>query len=120
MTVLILSDRPGMTPLVSRDASLRAERGGPALRSKTRVAANRVSSRVLGGAVVEAGAGGAHLADALLAHLHLQPGDQLGHRHRPEVAVDPVAHRHRAGGLLLVADHEHVRDLLDLRLADLV
>ena len=47
-------------------------------------------------------------------------GSKLAKRQRAQVAVDAVAHRHRAGRLFLFADHEHVGNLLQLGLADLV
>src|SRR5262249_38278807 len=63
--------------------------------------------------------GGAHLADSPRLHLVLQLGQHGVDRHGAEVAVDPVAHCHGARRLLLVPHHQHVGDLLQLRLADL-
>src|SRR5262245_40162129 len=77
----------------------------------------RSSAAELLGAIAQARAGGAHLTDALLARLRAEPGDQLVGRHGAEVrllalAHGPVADRHRARRLLLLADDGHVRPLL--------
>src|SRR5581483_10203618 len=45
---------------------------------------------------------------------------QLCDTHSAEVTVHAVAHRHGAGALLFLADDQHVRDFLQLGLADLV
>ena len=64
--------------------------------------------------------GGAYLPDAPLSYLVLQPLDQLGDIERSLIAFGAVADGHGAGGLLLVANHEHVRNLLQLCLTNLV
>ena len=44
--------------------------------------------------------------------------DEFGERPRAEVAFAAVADRDGAGFGFLGADHEHIRDLLQLRVAD--
>src|SRR5689334_4328610 len=70
--------------------------------------------------IIHPGAGGADLADSFLLDFLGEPGDDLVDGHRAEVAIDSVAHRDGVRRLLLLADHQHVGHLLQLRLADLV
>src|SRR5438132_3713224 len=74
----------------------------------------------LGAAIIQTRVARAYLPDALLLHFSIQASEQVAQRHGAQVAVDAIAHGNRAGGLLLLADNEHVRNLLELRLADLV
>src|SRR5258708_28918134 len=50
-------------------------------------------------------------------NLYRQLADELADTQRPLVPCPTLAHGHRPGSLLLVAVHEHVWDLLQLRLA---
>src|SRR3954447_9933297 len=49
----------------------------------------------------------------------LRFGDEIIDAHRGLIASGPLPDRHRSGGYFLLADHQHVRDLLQLRDADL-
>src|SRR3954464_13211965 len=46
-------------------------------------------------------------------------GHEFVHRHRCLIAPAPLPDRHRSGGHFFFTDHQHVRDFLHLRVADL-
>src|SRR6188768_2649597 len=58
--------------------------------------------------------------DRALAHLGERAIDEHRQRLRPLIAALARAHRHRAVGALAIADDQHVRHFLQLRLADLI
>src|SRR5438270_9364917 len=61
----------------------------------------------------------AHSRSSMSDHIGVQPGDELVHRH-PTLGLlaPPLVDADGAGGDIVIADNEHVRDLLELRLAD--
>src|SRR5215471_11114869 len=63
--------------------------------------------------------GETRLGLALRRHFLQRPRHEVLDGARAEIAAAPAADRHRAVRRLAVPDHQHIGDLLELRLADL-
>ncbi len=59
------------------------------------------------------------LPDRLVRDFLCQLGQGSLERHRPKIPFDPIAQAHRAGLGVTLADHDHVRDQLQLSVANL-